>query len=49
MDGEVTAHNTFDHPDNVTTRALESVTVAERQVVVTLPPCGIASIEVTLT
>ena len=48
MDGEVTAHNTFDQPDNVTTRALESVTVEERQVVVTLPPCGIASIEVTL-
>jgi alpha-N-arabinofuranosidase len=49
MDGEATAHNTFDKPDNVTTRALESVIVKEGVVAATLPPCGIASIEVTPT
>jgi alpha-N-arabinofuranosidase len=48
MDGDVTAHNTFEHPDSVSIREMPVLATANGEVAAKLPPCGIASIEVTL-
>lgn len=48
LEGKATAHNTFDNPDAVTVHTLPGVTVANGEVLATLPPCGIASVEVEL-
>ena len=44
--GRVCAHNTFEKPDNVAIEAMRSIGLENGDVVVTLPPCGIAAIEV---
>ncbi len=44
--GRVCAHNTFEKPDNVATDEMRSIGLKNGDVVVTLPPCGIAAIEV---
>jgi alpha-L-arabinofuranosidase len=48
ISGEVTAHNTFDAPDAVTTIAIDKVRLTEGEVVLELPACAIAAVEVEL-
>ena len=48
MSGRPTDHNTFDDPERVRTRELESVALEGDQLDVVLPPCAIASLSVDL-
>ena len=46
--GAVNAHNTFEQPDAVSPAALDTLNMEGARLSVTLPPCAIASVMVTL-
>ena len=46
ISGDVTAHNSFDKPDSVIAKTLETITVQDQTLSLTLPPCGIAAVDV---
>ena len=46
--GEVNAHNTFEQPNVVNAKELDTIAISEGRLSLILPPCGIASLEVTL-
>jgi alpha-N-arabinofuranosidase len=48
ISGDVTAHNTFDQPDQVCCRILDGIVKTADGLKVTLPPCAIASLEIEL-
>ena len=48
MSGRPTDHNTFDDPEHVRTRALETVALRDDALEVILPPCAIASVGIEL-
>jgi len=46
LEGDVTAHNTFDNPDNVTTKEFTGFKVENGKIDFELPPCAIVCMEV---
>ncbi|MDE7043581.1 MAG: alpha-N-arabinofuranosidase, partial [Acetatifactor sp.] len=46
LTGEMHAHNTFEEPDTVKEAAFEAVTVTQRGVSFTIPPCSVVSLEI---
>ncbi|NLI60914.1 MAG: alpha-N-arabinofuranosidase [Clostridiales bacterium] len=48
LEGEVTAHNTFDNPNNVTTKEFKGIKIEDGNLYFDLPPCAIVSLEVEI-
>lgn len=48
ISGEVTAHNTFENPNVIDTRALDKINIIDGEVSLKLPACAVAAIEVAL-
>lgn len=48
LQGRPTAHNSFEHPTRVTTSTLQELSLQDGVLRLTLPPCAIASLEITL-
>jgi alpha-N-arabinofuranosidase len=48
LEGDVTAHNTFDCPDVVVIKKIQGIQTANGLLKVQLPPCAIASLEIAL-
>ncbi len=46
LTGEMHAHNTFEEPETVKEAVFEDVTVTERGVCLTIPPCSVISLEI---
>ena len=46
LTGEMHAHNTFEEPEMVKEAVFEDVTVTERGVCLTIPPCSVISLEI---
>ena len=46
LTGKMNAYNTFEEPDTVKEAAFEAVTVTQRGVSFTIPPCSVVSLEI---